>query len=104
MKSGKLTHRVIIEREIETMKPSGHVIRTWTTIATVRAELRQASATEFLAGYGEGSESNVIVAMRWPHLEITPADRIQHNGRLYNIKSVIEIGRRRGLELRAVAA
>ncbi|PAU98965.1 phage head closure protein [Paracoccus salipaludis] len=104
MRAGKLTHTIAIEREVETVKPSGHVSRTWATIATMRAEQKQGSATEFLAGFGEGTESNVIFLIRWPGIEITVADRITHAGKSYNIKSLVEIGRRRGLELRVSAA
>ena len=103
MRAGKLTHTIAIEREVETVKPSGHVARTWETIATMRAELKQASATEFLAGFGEADARNVIFLVRWPAIEITTADRIRHNGQSYDIKGLVEIGRRRGLELRAEA-
>lgn len=103
--AGKLQHQIAIEREVETVSPAGHVRKTWAPIATVRAEVKNLSSDEFLAGFGDADRQSAVFVIRWvPGVEITSADRIQHNGRTYNIKGVIEIGRKRGLELRAVAA
>ena len=123
MRAGKLTHTIAIEREVETVKLSGHVTRIWATIATMRAELKQASATEFLTGFGEADPKSAVFVIRWvPGVglitadtiigddtmigggSITTADRILHNGKAWNIKAIAEIGRRRGLELRAEVA
>lgn len=103
--AGKLQHRISIEREAEIVTSAGHVRKTWATIATVRAEIVTATSTEFLAGWGEGDQNAAVFRIRWiSGMEITTADRIAHAGKVYNIKSAIEIGRKRGLELRAVAA
>lgn len=103
--AGKLQHRISIEREAEIVTSAGHVRKTWATIATVRAEVKNLSSDEFLAGFGDADRQSAVFIIRWvPGVEITTADRIQHNGRTYNIKGVVEIGRKRGLELRAVAA
>lgn len=102
--AGKLQHRIVIERETETVSPAGHVRKTWAHIATVRAEIRNMSSDEFLAGFGDADRQSAVFVIRWlPDMQITTADRIIHGGRVFNIKSVIEIGRKRGLELRAVA-
>lgn len=103
--AGKLQHQIIIERETETVSPAGHVRKTWAPIAEVRAEIVTATSTEFLAGWGEGDQNAAVFRIRWiPGVVVSTADRIAHGSRVYNIKSVIEIGRKRGLELRAVAA
>lgn len=104
MRAGKLTHTITIERLTETVSPSGHVRKEWAPLATMRAEVKQASASEYLTGFGEADAGNAVFVIRWPGVEIGTADRIVHAGRLWNIKGAVEIGRRRGLELRAVSA
>ena len=103
MRAGALQHRIEIQREVETVTAAGHVKKTWQTYATGKAELRQASISEYLTGMVEGSANNAVFLIRWiPGVSVS--DRILHNGRSFNIVALAEIGRRRGLELRAVAA
>jgi len=103
MEAGKLQHRIELQRLAETIAPSGHVQQVWTTYATGRAELRQAGVSEFLTTFGEGVSNNAVFVIRWvPGVSV--ADRILHGGKGWNIVAIAEIGRRKGLELRAVAA
>lgn len=102
--AGRLQHQIAIERETETVTAAGHVRKAWTPIATVRAEIKHLSSDEFLAGFGDADRQSAAFAIRWlPGVTITNADRITHAGKVFNIKSVVEIGRKRGLELRGVA-
>ena len=101
--AGKLKSLIELQRETETVSPAGHVKRAWQTYARGKAELRQASVSEYLAAFGEADANAGVFLIRWlPGVQTT--DRILHGGRVWNIKAVAEIGRRRGLELRAVAA
>lgn len=102
MRAGKLDRTITIERQTETVTASGSVVTAWTIFATVRAEIVQQSASEFLTGFGEAETGTVIFRIRYL-ASITTADRITYEGTAYNIKEIAEIGRRRGLELRAVA-
>lgn len=103
MQSGKLQNLIELQRQTETVAASGAVSSAWATYATGRAELRQAGISEFLTTAIEGTESNAVFLIRWlPGVSV--ADRIMHNGKAWNIVAIAEIGRRRGLELRAVAA
>lgn len=104
MRAGLLTHVITIERETETVTAAGHVKKAWTPLATVRAQIKTASVNEYLSGFGEADAGNAVFVTRFiPGVTITTADRIVHNGKVFNIKAVVEIGRKRGLELRAVA-
>ncbi|WP_112311014.1 phage head completion protein [Pseudogemmobacter bohemicus] len=68
-----------------------------------KAELRQAGVSEFLTTFGEGVSNNAVFLLRWvPGVAV--ADRIIHGGKVWNIVAIAEIGRRKGIELRAVAA
>lgn len=103
IRSGKLQHPIELQRQTETVSASGRVTSTWTTYAQGRAELRQASISEYLSAFGEADAGNAVFLLRWVP-GVTTADRILHAGKVWNIRAIAEIGRRRGLELRAVAA
>lgn len=104
MRAGKLQHRVQIERHQELVSDSGYVRKVWLPILTTRAQLKEASTTEFLTGQIEGDTARAVFLIRWSAQSITTADRITLGGQAWNITSLQEIGRRCGLELRAVAA
>ena len=99
---GMMNRRITIERATETRKPSGDTLKAWTPVATVRAELIQQSANEFLTGYGEAETGTVIFRVRY-RPGITTADRVTFDGTAYGIKEIKTIGRRHALELRGEA-
>lgn len=99
---GKLDRRITIERQTETVKPSGSVVKVWTPIVSVWAEIIQQTATEFFTGYGEAETGSVIFRIRFVE-DITTADRVTYNGNAYNLKEIKELGRRDALELRGEA-
>ncbi|MDO9581856.1 MAG: phage head closure protein [Desulfomicrobium sp.] len=102
MQAGKLQQRIELQRLTETVQPSGAVVQSWATYASGKAELRQAGVSEFLTTYGEGVADNAVFVIRWlPGVSVS--DRISHASKVWNIVAIAEIGRRRGLELRAVA-
>jgi SPP1 family predicted phage head-tail adaptor len=99
MKAGRLTETVTIERETETVSPAGTVTTTWAPIATRKADIIQASTTEFLKPFGEEETASIVFRVRYV-ADLTTADRLTYGGQHYNIRDVKEIGRRRGLDLR----
>lgn len=99
---GKLDRRITIERKTETETPSGDVVKAWTPIVSVWAEIIQQTATEFFTGYGEAETGSVIFRIRFV-AHITTADRVTYNGNAYNLKEIKELGRRDALELRGEA-
>lgn len=101
MRAGKLDRTITLQRRAET-KDGPRVVTAWTNIATVRAEIVQQSASEFLTGFGEAENGTVIFRIRYLG-GVTTADRIMFDGVAHDIKEIAEIGRRRGVELRAVA-
>jgi SPP1 family predicted phage head-tail adaptor len=102
MQAGKLHHIIAIEREIEAVLPSGSVSKSWTNVATIRAEIVQRSAAERLTGYGEAEDGTIVFRIRYrPGLKTR--DRVVYDGRAFDIKEITEIGRKRGLELRGVS-
>lgn len=102
IRAGSLDRRITLERESSTVTPSGGVMKAWTPLATVSAELVRRKADEIPTGFGEAENGTVQFRIRYfPGL--TTADRIAYDGKFFGIKEITEIGRRRGLEIRAVA-
>lgn len=97
--AGKMDRRITIERQTETVKPSGDVVKAWATVAVVWAEIIQQSATEFFTGFGEAETGSIIFRIR--HMPgVTTVDRVSYNGNAYGLKEIKEIGRYEALELR----
>ncbi|RCW85439.1 phage head closure protein [Phyllobacterium bourgognense] len=99
MRAGKLDKRIELQRETQIVKPSGSVVKEWQTFATIRAEVVQQSASEYLTGFGEAETNTVIFRIRYV-ADISTDDRVFYSGKPYDLKEIKEIGRRRGLELR----
>lgn len=102
MRAGKLDRTIIIERLTKTLNENRMPVFAWTNFATVRAEILQQSANEFLTGFGEAEAGAIIFRIRYLS-GITTADRVTYAGTVYDLQEIKEIGRRRGLELRAIA-
>ena len=99
---GSMDRRITIERETETVNPSGSVLKGWAPVATVWAEVLQQSASEFFTGYGEAETGTVVFRVRY-RPGITTADRVTYEGTAYGIMEIKELGRRDALELRGEA-
>lgn len=100
MRAGNLDRTITIQRFTSEPNDYGTPVETWTTVATLRAQLIQASTEEFIRG-GAVDETVIVFRTRWL-AGVTTADRIQYEGEDFNLKEVKELGRRKGLELRAV--
>jgi SPP1 family predicted phage head-tail adaptor len=102
MRSGKLDKLITIERSGEAVDDYGRVTTGWTALATVRAEILQASTAEFLRAFGEAEQTGIAFRIRFiPGVTVNTNDRVTHAGQAYGLVEVKEIGRRKGLELRA---
>lgn len=102
IRAGKLDRQITFERETETVAASGAVSKAWAPVATVRAELVQRGADEYLAGFGEAENGSAAFRIRYL-AGITTADRVTCDGVAYDIDEIAELGRKRGLELHTVA-
>lgn len=99
IRSGKLDRTITLERKSETVSDSGAVVSAWAEIATVRAELVQQTADEYLSGFGAAEQGNLIFRIRYLD-GLTTSDRVVYEGAVYDINQLAELGRKRGLELR----
>lgn len=104
MKIGAMDRRVDIQVFTTTRDPdTNEQLQAWTTMATVWANRRDTSAREFLSADSNHSEQSVVFTIRWlPN--ITSLLRVIHDGQVFELTGVTEIGRRQflGLQGRAV--
>lgn len=99
MRAGNLDRTIAIESFASGVDDYGTPTEQWSTFATVRAQLVQASTDEYQRAYGEGANTATIFRIRWLD-GVTVEHRVCYGGRYLNIREVKEIGRRKGLELR----
>lgn len=99
MRAGRLDRQITIQSFSNTVSADGTPVETWTMLATVRAQIIEASTEEYQRAYGEGGNTAIIVRIRWLD-GVTIRHRALYEGRNLNVREVKEIGRRRGLELR----
>lgn len=103
MRAGKLDKVISIEALLPAGTDEyGNPVEAWTPLATVRGQIVQASTEEFLRSYGQAEETAVIFRTRFVD-RVNTTHRVRFEDKLHDIKEVKEIGRRRGLEIRAVA-
>jgi head-tail adaptor len=102
IRAGKLDRAITIERASESVDAAGTVSQTWTTFALLRAESVSPKVEEIMRA---GAEADTTTVFRTRYVDgITIADRINAApGAYFDIKRIVEIGRRRALELHAVA-
>jgi SPP1 family predicted phage head-tail adaptor len=104
MRAGKLDRTIRIDRySAGTPDDFGTVTPGYTALATLRAQIVQASTEEFIQAYGASDETVIIFRTRWLD-GVTLADRVHYEGGYFNIKELKEIGRRKGMDLRCVKA
>lgn len=89
MTPGQLNQRVTLERFSSTQSDIGEMIDTWAPLANVWAAVEPQAGREFVAGGAMQSELTTKIRIRY-RPGLTSADRVTHDGRTYNIASVID--------------
>lgn len=98
LKSGLLDRRVIIQSQTATQNANGEEILTWATFATIWADLIPIAGNEKYATMRKTEE--VLFRVRIRHLPGLLIDmRLSYENKIYDIKSINELGRRDGAEL-----
>lgn len=100
MIAGRMNKKITIQEFEEDSPPydsHGAPSGSWSTFATVWAEKVDQRGREFFTG---GILSEITSLFRIRYLDnLTTKMRISYGGEYYDIKSMIEIGRREGYEL-----
>lgn len=102
MRSGRLDRRLTLQRKTATENDYGEPVETWTTIATVWAEKIPVRGAERYAAMQTVAEVDTRFKIRY-RTDVSPLDRVVCAGITYDVKGVLEIGRREGWEIYATA-
>lgn len=89
MNPGALNQRVTVERLEQGQDEIGQPFSTWTTLCTTWAAVEPQAGREFVAGGALQSELTTKIRIRW-RAGITSGDQVTHEGRAYNITSVVD--------------
>jgi head-tail adaptor len=103
MQAGKLSRVIFIERLVEVKNEFHSFVSTWATVGTVRAEVARQSIDEATTGFGEAGTDRVTFRTKY-FTGLTTADRIRFLGRAFNVKSILDLGVRDGLEITGEAS
>lgn len=89
MKAGDLGQKISLERIIEGSDELGQPLTEWLPIVNTWAAVEPLAGREYIAAAAIQSEVTTRVRLRY-RPGITSADRVNHEGRVYNIVSVID--------------
>lgn len=94
--AGKFDKRVSLESKTETQSALGDLEVTWTPIATVWARKLSSKGKEFYAGNQILGADDVGIQIRYSNAvtAVNQTSRFTLDGKVYNIKSVDEVGRK----------
>ena len=102
MNAGKMDRRITLQRKSSSQDSFGEAIDTWADISTVWAEVVPVSGNERFVSQQVIAEADTLFKIRYMS-GLTPLDRVVYDGRTYDVKGVIEIGRRReGMQISAM--
>jgi len=102
MNAGRMDRRITLQRKSSSQDSFGQPIETWADISTVWAEVVPVSGNERFVSQQVIAEADTLFKIRYMS-GLTPLDRVVYDGRTYDVKGVIEIGRRReGMQIAAM--
>ena len=102
IRAGKLDRTIIIQSRTANVDDAGRMVDVWQDVLTTRAEVIELSTSAFLRDPGDVNETGLIFYARHSP-DVTPGMRVMFHGVAFDIKIVVEIGRRHGMELRCTA-
>jgi SPP1 family predicted phage head-tail adaptor len=100
VRSGRLDRRLTLQRRTLIENDYGEPVETWTDLATVWAEKIPVRGAERYAAMQTVAEVEERFKIRY-RKGLTPLDRVVCAGTTYDVKGVLEIGRREGWEILA---
>lgn len=95
MESGRLRHRVEVQAEAAAdVDPHGPgAPGTWSTVATIWADVRPLRAVEIVRAQQPGLETAFVVTMRHT-ADVTAGSRLKWQGRYLYVKGLTDVGGR----------
>lgn len=99
---GRLDRRITIEQPTASQDAYGEPVESWGALATVWAQVQPLRGEERFEAQQVGAERTVRFRIRY-RSDVTEQMRVVYDGDVYDITAVLELGRREGLEILAVA-
>ena len=96
--ASSLNQRVTIEHLVSGQDAIGQPVQTWTTLATVWADVRHLSGLETIKADAETSVVKASIRIRY-RADVNATMRATLDGRVYAIKAVLPGGRKAWLDL-----
>lgn len=104
IRAGQLSSRVVIESSTTADNEFGEAVPTWSTLATVWAQVETMKGDEKMASGAERTESPVVFTMRHRSDVTTDTTRLSHDSAIYDIESVENVlGKNKLLRVTGVA-
>lgn len=105
MRAGLLNRRISLMRNQPIQSSSGAPKENWVALANVWASVRYDRGAERFVTQQVVGQGVVTFAIRWSTIvsDIVVKDRVQFDGRDYDIRDVRELGLREGIEIDATA-
>ena len=97
---GQLKTRLVVQQPIETPDDQGGVVRSWTTFATVWAQVTPLAARRDVEADADGVTQTYRIVLR-SHLSLTLQHRFSDGARIYRIVAIREREDRRFIEIDA---
>jgi len=91
MESGRLRHRVVVEQVALSGDAMSQPTETWTTYATLWADIQPLRGREFIAAQAANSEVTVKVITRYKS-GISPKWRLKYGTQIYLILEIVNPG------------
>lgn len=88
MRSGSLNRRVVVQQQSTTQDAIGQPVLTWTTFATLWANIRHASGVESIKADALASTVRASVRVRYTRT-VTSGMRVVDGDTTYNITAVL---------------
>jgi len=98
MRAGNLDRRVTIYKKTVAVNAYGEPVETWVEIDTIWAQRRELRGTERWEAQRTNPTIECKYIIRW-RADVDVKHRLVDGDRDYNIRAVLELGRREGLEL-----
>ena len=102
MRAGKMVHVIEVQRATTNISEAGTPVPDWVAVATLRAEIVEQQAEEFLRNAGDTTVATIVFRTRFLP-GITDEHQVRFDGEAFDIDRIVPIGRRRGLEFRCKA-
>lgn len=95
MRAGPLRTLVQVQRPSTTTDARGQTVQTWSTVARIRADLRQLSGREREAALQIVAEATWRAMVRYtPGLTIATTDRLKVGSMVYDVLAVVDLEQR----------